>query len=263
MSFFLNEKRKPRQMKENFRKRLLQGELLVGTLITYFSHESAEILATAGFDWLFIDMEHSPLGTAEAQAILQIAGEKADCILRVPLNDEIWIKKALDTGAAGILVPQVNTVEEAQRVVRFSKYPPQGARSIGAARAHAFGMKMNEYYQRANNDTAVVIQAEHINAVKNIESIVAVEGIDAVLVGPFDLSSSMGLMGQVDHPDVLAALEQVKQACQKANMPLGIFATSAERAKTYADSGYRLVAVSSDTILLSQAARSILKVMRV
>ena len=116
----------------------------MGTLITLSSLETAEIMAKAGFDWLFVDMEHSTLGPPQVQAILQCVGERADCILRVPLNDEIWIKKALDTGAAGILVPQVNTSEEARRAVRYSKYPLQGSRSVGMGRAHGYGAKSQE-----------------------------------------------------------------------------------------------------------------------
>jgi 2-dehydro-3-deoxyglucarate aldolase/4-hydroxy-2-oxoheptanedioate aldolase len=246
-------------MKESFRRRLKRGDLLIGTLVTLASLETAEIIAEAGFDWLFVDMEHSTLGPPQAQAILQCVGERVDCVLRVPLNDEIWIKKALDTGAAGILVPQVNSIEDARRAVRYSKYPLQGSRSVGMGRAHGYGANSQAYLDQANNNIAVIIQAEHIEAVHNIEAIITVEGIDAVLIGPYDLSASMGLMGQVDSEGVQAAIEHVRQICQAHGMPLGIFTTRGERAEAYMQQGYNLIACSCDTLLLSQAAAEMVK----
>ena len=249
-------------MKETFRSRLIRGEKLIGTLITLPSPEIAEILADAGYDWLWVDMEHSPMDTRDAQMILQAVGSRIECVLRVPLNDEIWIKKALDTGAAGIIVPQVNTVEEAQRAVRFSKYPLQGSRSAGAARAHAYGARLQSYLDHANEDTAVIVQVEHIQAVRNVQDILGVPGLDAVVLGPYDLSASMGLMGQVDHPEVQEAIAQVQLACQQAGKPLGIFAASAERAIKYASSGFTLIASGADIFLLSQAAKEAASLLR-
>jgi 2-dehydro-3-deoxyglucarate aldolase len=244
-------------MKDLFKTRLVRGELLLGTLVTLASPSVAEILADAGFDWLFIDLEHSMLDASDAQVILQAVDKRVDCILRVPLNDEIWIKKALDTGATGVMVPQVNSAEEARRAVRFCKYPPQGSRSVGLARAHGYGANLQGYLEQANANTVVVLQAEHIQAVNNIEAILAVEGVDAILVGPYDLSASMNLIGQVDHPDVQTAIARVQQACMLHGKPLGIFAAGYERAKIYASQGYRLVAAGCDTFLLSQSARQI------
>jgi len=241
-------------MKESFRRRLKRGDPLIGTLVTLASLETAEIMAEAGFDWLFVDMEHSTLDPPQVQAILQCVGERVDCVLRVPLNDEIWIKKALDAGAAGILVPQVNSIEDARRAVRYSKYPLQGSRSVGMGRAHGYGAKSQAYLDQANNNIAVIIQAENIETVKNIEAIITVEGIDAVLIGPYDLSASMGLMGQVDNLEVQAAIESIRQICQAHGMPLGIFATKVERAKAYLQQGYNLIACSGDTLMLAQAA---------
>jgi len=249
-------------MKESFRTRLKRGDLLTGTLINLPAPEVAEILAEAGFDWLFIDMEHSQLDTPAAQLILQAVDHRIDCVLRVALNDEIWLKKALDTGASGVMIPQVNSAEDARRAVRFCKYPPQGSRSVGLWRAAKYGTRLAEYLAEANHETAVIVQVEHIQAVGNVESIIAVEGVDAVLVGPYDLSASMDHMGQVEHPDVQAAIQRVRQACQAQGMPLGIFATTAERAKVYIQQGYRLVTVGGDTLMLDSAAREILSKLR-
>ncbi len=249
-------------MKETFRVRLKKGEPLLGTLVSLPSPEVAEILMDAGFDWFFVDLEHSPLEIREVQSILQAVDGRVDCIMRVPLNDEIWIKKALDIGATGVMVPQVNTAEEARRAVRFCKYPLQGTRSVGVGRAHAYGSKLQEYLDRANEQTVVVIQAEHIWAVENIEEILAVEGLDAVLVGPYDLSASMGKMGQVDSPEVQAAIQRVRQACLSTGMPLGVFTASGRRAKDYLRDGFRLVAASGDILMLGEAAKSLLQEMR-
>lgn len=249
-------------MKESFRTRLRRGDLLTGTLVSLPAPEVAEILAEAGFDWLFIDMEHSLLDPPAAQLILQAVDQRIDCVLRVALNDEIWIKKALDTGASGVMIPQVNSAEDARKAVRFCKYPPQGGRSVGLWRAQGYGVRLAQYLAEANRQTAVIVQVEHIQAVHNLEAILAVEGIDAVLVGPYDLSASMDHMGQVEHPDVQAAIQRVRQACQSQGMPLGIFATTAERARAYIQEGYRLVAVSGDMLMLDSAARDILGKLR-
>ena len=246
---------RPNQGNETFRTRLLRGDLLAGTLVTLPSTEIVEILAEAGFDWLFVDLEHSTLDVRAAQSILQAVGGRVDCLLRVPLNDEIWIKKALDTGASGIIVPQVNSAADAHRAVRYSKYPPQGGRSAGMARAHGYGARAQEYFERANADIALIVQAEHVEAVRNIEAILDVEGVDAVFIGPYDLAASLGKMGQVEDPDVQAAIERVRRACRERGKPLGIFAASGERAQAYVTEGYRLVAAGGDALLLAQSAR--------
>ncbi|HVN54943.1 MAG TPA: aldolase/citrate lyase family protein [Anaerolineaceae bacterium] len=244
---------------ESFRRRLKQGVPLIGTLVTLPVVEVAEILIGAGFDWLFVDLEHSPLDVRDAQAILQAVDREVDCILRVPLNDEVWIKKALDTGAAGIIVPQVNSAEEARRAVRFSKYPPQGMRSVGLARVHGYEPRLGEYVARANAETAVIVQVEHTAAVQNAAEIAAVVGVDALLVGPYDLSASMGKIGQVEDAEVQAAVERVRRVCLEVEMPLGIYTVSPEVARRYVEQGYRLVVVSSDMLMLARAAGEVVR----
>src|SRR4051794_36701770 len=193
----------------NFRSRLTSGETLLGTMVTLPAPATAEILADIGFDWLFIDGEHGPLETRELLAILQAVGHRVACIVRVPAADEVPIKKVLDLGAAGIIVPQVNTVEQAANVVRYARDSPSGSRGVGLARAHGYGLRFQEYVETANERVAVIVQAEHAQAVANIESIVKVEGIDAVLLGPYDLSASLGKMGRIDDPAVIAAIDHV------------------------------------------------------
>jgi 2-dehydro-3-deoxyglucarate aldolase len=242
----------------NFNRRLRSGEKLFGTMVTSADPAVSESLALLGFDWLFIDGEHGPLETREIQSILQAVGDRAAALVRVPAIDEMPIKKALDLGANGIIVPQVNTVEQVKRVVEFTRYPPLGRRGIGLGRAHGYGKTFDEYMENANSQVTVVIQAEHIDAVNNICEVIAVPGVDAVLVGPYDLSASLGHPGQVDHPKVVEAIQKVTDACQTAKMPLGIFGGTVDSIKPYSDQGYNLLVAGIDIAMLTQAARNLL-----
>lgn len=249
-------------MPGDFRSRLRAGEKLIGTMVTLAAPAVVEVLAEVGFDWLFLDGEHGPLETRELQALMQAAGERIPCLVRVPAAEEIPIKKALDLGAAGVIVPQVNTPEQAERVVRFCRYPPEGTRGVGIARAHGYGLRFQPYVAAANAQTAVVVQAEHIQAVENIERIVAVGGIDAILVGPYDLSASLGRMGEVDHPSVVQAISHVTKTCRSAGLALGIFGVTAAAVRPYVESGYTLIVAGVDTLLLGHAAGGVLKELR-
>ena len=249
-------------MPSNLKARLQAGEQLMGTMVTVPDPTIAEILAATGFDWLFIDGEHGPLDTREVLSILQAVGDQVPCVVRVPTCAEAPIKKMLDIGAAGIIVPQVNTAEQAADVVRYAKYAPEGARGVGLARAHGYGGRFAEYLANANEDVLVVVQAEHALAVENIEEIVRVEGVDAVLLGPYDLSASLGKMGEVTDPVVTHAIDKITAACKVVSMPLGYFGVSAEAIKPYAEQGYTLLVAGVDTLLLGGAAGRLLKSMR-
>ena len=249
-------------MAHDFRARLKRRDQLLGTMVTLPSAATAEILAGLGFDWLFIDGEHGPLETAELAAVLQVAGPKTACIVRVPEAAEVPIKKALDLGADGIIAPQVNTAEQAANVVRFARYAPEGARGVGLARAHGYGQRFGEYLAAANREIAVVIQAEHALAVENIESIVRVPGVDAVLLGPYDLSASLGKMGRVDDPTVVAAIRRVTEACRAVGMPLGYFGVTAAAVRPYVAEGYTLIVAGVDTLFLANGAKALLAELR-
>jgi 2-keto-3-deoxy-L-rhamnonate aldolase RhmA len=250
-------------MKHQFRQRLRSGALLVGTIATLGYPEVAEILTAVGFDWLFLDAEHGTFEAPTMQRFLQGAGPNMPCLVRISASEEVPIKKALDVGAAGIIAPMVNSAEQAEQVVRLSKYAPLGTRGVGVGRAHGYGLSFQEYVQRANEDVSVVIQAEHIEAVENIEAIVQVPGIDAVLIGPYDLSASLGRLGQVDHPEVVSAVDRVTQACQRAGVPLGIFGMSAKAVRPYIERGYTLIVVGIDAMLLGTAAEQLLAQVKV
>lgn len=245
-----------------FRSRLARGDTLLGTMVTLPDAAVAEILADVGFDWLFIDGEHGPLQTQDLLAILRAVDQRTPCLVRVPAAAEVPIKTVLDLGAEGIIVPQVNTAEQAASVVRWARYAPQGSRGVGLARAHGYGRRFREYVESANERTVVVVQAEHIQAVDNIEAIVQVAGIDAVLLGPYDLSASLGKMGQIDDPTVVAAIDRVTTACQAAKIPLGYFGVTAAAVQPFIDRGYTLITAGVDTLLLGHAAGQMLKQLR-
>ncbi len=246
------------EVRTGFKAQLAGGELLLGSMVTLPSPAVAEILVQLGYQWLFVDGEHGPLETAEVLAILQAVGNQVPCIVRVPAAAEVPIKKMLDLGAAGIIAPQVNTAQQAADVVAWSLYAPEGRRGVGLARAHGYGLNFQEYVESANQEITVIVQAEHAEAVENIEQIVQVEGIDAVLLGPYDLAASLGKMGQVDDPEVTGAIDRITAACQEAGLPLGIFGVSADAIRPYIEKGYNLVVAGTDTIFLASAGGQML-----
>jgi len=245
-------------MYHDFRARLRRGDRLIGTMVTLPSPEVTEVLAGVRFDWLFLDAEHGTLATRDLQALLQAAGAAMPGVVRVAAAAEVPIKKALDTGAAGIIVPQVNSGEQADQVVRLARYSPLGVRGVGVGRAHGYGLRLQEYLASANDQIAVIVQVEHVDAVRQIEAIAGVAGIDAVLVGPYDLSASLGRLGDVAHPDVQAAIDRVTRVCHDAGVRLGIFGVSAAALRPYLAQGYTLLVAGVDTLLLGQAAQAIL-----
>jgi 2-dehydro-3-deoxyglucarate aldolase len=242
-------------MPDNFRSRLKNHEKLVGTMVTLPTPSTAEILADLGFDWLFIDGEHGPLEIPDILGILQAVSHRTACIVRVPAGDEVPIKKVLDLGAHGVIAPQINTADQAADVVRFSRYTPAGGRGVGLARAHGYGFRFQEYVESANDTVSVIVQAEHAQAVENIEQIVQVEGVDAVLLGPYDLAASLGKMGQVDDPVVTDAIDHITKTCQAVGMPLGYFGVSAEAVTPYAERGYTLLVGGVDVLFLGGGAK--------
>jgi 2-keto-3-deoxy-L-rhamnonate aldolase RhmA len=249
-------------MTTDFRSRLKRRELLLGTMVTLPTASTAEILADAGFDWLFIDGEHGPLEVSDILGILQAVGHRIPCLVRVPACDEVAIKKVLDLGADGIIVPQVNSAAQAADVVRLARYAPAGARGVGLARAHGYGFRFADYVAGANDRISVVVQAEHRDSVRDIESICAVDGVDAVLLGPYDLSASYGRMGQIHDPEVTAGIEHVTKTCLSAGMPLGYFGITVDAVKPMIQQGYTLVVAGVDVLFLGNAARRMLKDVR-
>ncbi len=237
-----------------FRQKLISGERLIGTMITLPSPEVVEVMVDVGFDWLFIDCEHAAFDSAVAQSLLQAAGDRCPCVIRVPCSDDVWIKKMLDIGAAGIIVPQINSVEQAKKAIDSCKYPPLGTRGVGLGRAHRYGAGFSEYVEKANNEVAVILQAEHIDAVDAIDEITDLPGLDAILVGPYDLSASLGKIGQLNDPEVVSAIDRVYQCCQRKNISLGYFGVTTEAVRPYMEAGYSFITVGVDVLFAGVAA---------
>jgi 2-dehydro-3-deoxyglucarate aldolase/4-hydroxy-2-oxoheptanedioate aldolase len=249
-------------MLTDFKDRLTRGDAFIGAFICLPSPESAEIFAELGYDWLIIDTEHGPYDVLMAQRMLQAASRRCPCVVRVPSNEDACIKKALDIGSAGVLVPLVNTAETAARVVRSCRYAPEGVRGMGGARAHRYGIGFQDYVVQANRKIVTIVQAEHIEAVDNIEAIVRVPGIDAVFVGPYDLSASMGKPGRINDPEVQAAMGKVRQAALKAGVRLGIYCADGDSARSFLQQGYTLIGLSTDLNHLVASAAAALSAAR-
>jgi 2-keto-3-deoxy-L-rhamnonate aldolase RhmA len=206
----------------SLRRRLAEGETVLGTWVTLSDPACVEILCRAGFDFLLIDRHEAPVGLQTLRALLA-AGNGGDTPLlaRAAWNEPARIKHALDLGADGIMIPMVNSGEEAQQALTACKYPPAGRRSVGAWRASNYYNSETEYLERANRDTAVIIQIETAQAVSALDEILAVPGIDAVFIGPSDLAASLGHLGDPAHPAVQAAIRQIAEACRAAGIACG------------------------------------------
>jgi 2-keto-3-deoxy-L-rhamnonate aldolase RhmA len=239
----------------SLRSRLQHGETLHGSIVSLPCPAAAEILAEAGFDWLFVDAEHGALDLGHLTGILQAVGHRLPCIVRVPVSEEEPIKRILDLGASGIIAPQVNSTAHARLVVEHARYAPMGHRGVGIGRAHGYGAHFKNYVEQANEAITVIIQVEHIEAVQCIESTAALPGVDGILLGPYDLASSMGRMGEVDHPEVIEAIDHVLQVCHSVQMPVGYFGVEASAVAPYRDKGCRLLVTGADCLFLLQAAK--------
>jgi len=246
----------------DFRTRLRRRDLLVGPLLTLAAPAAAEAFARAGCDWVWIDLEHAPLSLDQAQQIIQAVGDRPGTAVRVPWNDPVHIKQALDLGCDAVIVPQVRTADEARLAVAAAKYPPTGVRSVGIARAQQYGLALAEYVRTANDRVAVIVQIEHIDAVGHMNEILAVPGVDGVIVGPYDLSASLGRPGEIGHPDVAAAVASIAAACNDRQVAWGAFAPDADAAKGYLARGATLLAVGTDAMYLWMGARAVLDALR-
>jgi 2-keto-3-deoxy-L-rhamnonate aldolase RhmA len=232
---------------------------LIGTLLSVRSADTAEALALAGFDWLFIDMEHSVIDIATAQQMIQAVAGRSFTVIRIADHAPEHFKKSLDAGCDGIIVPMVNSREEAERAVQLAKYPPVGSRGVGIGRAHGFGHSFSEYVANANARVALILQIEHIDAVEHIEEILSVPGFDAIFIGPYDLSGSLNLLGKTSAPEVVAAIENVRRAAKQAGIPFGSFSMTVEGARAEAEAGGQLIVIGTDITFMTGAAKAALE----
>ncbi len=248
-------------VKTNHVKRALrEGRPTVGSWLHLCSGIGAEIMSRAGFDWLLIDMEH---GHGDYQTLLTqlqaIEGSETIPVVRVQWNDPAVIKRVLDLGAYGVMIPWVADHGEAVAAVRAAKYSPQGIRGIaGSHRAGGYGRHATEYWRRANDEILVVVQVETPTAVTDIDAIVQVPGLDVVFIGPGDLSTALGHMGDAAHPDVQAAFARVEKAAKARGVALGNITRSWEQARELYARGYQFLTLCSDTTLLTRGSQEIL-----
>lgn len=218
-----------------------------------------EIAAGSGLDWLLIDMEHSANSLESVQVQLQVAaGYPITPVVRVPFNDAVHIKQVLDLGAQNLIVPMVSSADEARAAVAAVRYPPLGVRGVGSALARsARWNRVDGYLSDASTHTSLTVQIETAAGVDAAAEIAAVEGVDAVFVGPSDLAASMGVLGQQTHPDVVAAVARVFAAVQAAGKPVGVNAFDPVAAEDYVTRGADFVAVGADVALLARASEAL------
>lgn len=221
----------PAAVPSRLKQKLAARELTVGSWICIDSPMVAEVLAGAGFEWLVIDQEHTVIDSACAKLqMLAIQSRGVEVLVRVPGLDESAIKRALDCGAQGIIVPMIRNVTEAAAAVAFAYYPPRGKRGVGLHRAQGYGPGFAPYVKRLAEGLVVIAQIEHVDAVRNIGEILDVEGIDGVIIGPYDLSASMGHPGEFARPEFIDALARVRDACRHRKKPYGFHSVSSDAA---------------------------------
>jgi len=241
--------------KNKVKQSLKNGGISIGTWLNFAHISNAEILSSCGFEFVGIDMEHSVIDMYEMQnVIMAIESCGASPIVRLTSNDSNQTKQAMDAGAYGVIVPMVKTAQEAEVAVRSVKFPPKGIRSVGIGRAHKYGYAFEEHFNTSNDESLVIVQIEHIDALKEIDKIFSVEGVDGYMIGPYDLSGSMGIAGQVRHPEMLHVQKEIFAAAKRNHIAPGIFIVypHIEAMKEYLREGYQFFVIGSDLIFLSE-----------
>jgi 2-dehydro-3-deoxyglucarate aldolase len=244
------------------KKKLRNGQLTLGGWVMIGHPSVAEIYAGEGFDWICVDMEHTSIDAQTFQQVgLGVKGSGCDLFARLHSCDPVQAKLVLDAGANGIIVPMINSGQAAAAAVAMAKFPPEGDRGASLCRASDFGRRFDSYFHDHNEKVCVIVMLEHIEAVKNVDEILSVPGVDGTFIGPYDLSSSMGLAGQLDHPDVQAAQKKLLEACKAHKIPAGLHVVpvEAERVAKRVEEGYTFIACGADTQFLIHGCQAILE----
>ncbi|MCC3294262.1 2-dehydro-3-deoxyglucarate aldolase [Arthrobacter sp. zg-Y411] len=249
----------PLRVEETFAARLAAGGRQTGMWVCSGSPLVAEICAGSGLDWLLIDAEHSPNGIESLLAQLQaVHGYPVTAVVRPPIGDAVLLKQYLDLGAQNLLIPMVDTAEQAADLVRAVRYPPHGIRGVGSALARASRWnRIDGYLENAAESVTLLVQIESVAAVENVEAIAVVEGVDGLFLGPADLAASMGLLGQQEHPDVIAAVEQCIRVVKAAGKPVGVNAFAEATARRYIDAGVDFILVGADVAMLARGSEAL------
>lgn len=247
-----------------FRQRVLGGDKLIGAFLNTGSPTIAEIAGVAGLDWCLLDMEHGS-GSWEmlGYQLMALHGSNTAPIVRLPSIENIYFKRALDLGAWGLMLPNVNTAEEAKNAVAYSRYPPRGTRGVSSVnRGARYGTQFDEQLENAHLSTLIIAQIESPLALENLEEIANVDGIDALFVGPADLSVTMEIPKQFDHPDFLVAIKATVGAASRCGKASGILGFAESDIQHYYTLGFNLVAVGSDAGMVAKAFNSLVTTSR-
>lgn len=237
------------------RERVLRNELMFGIGAQIGSSLTVEMIGAAGFDWTWIDCEHGAGSNDDLVAQIQAASiGDAPPVVRIAWNELPLFKRVLDLGAVGVMVPYVNTSEEARFAAKAMRYPPEGNRGVaGSPRCTGFGRNFDEYFRLANENLLTIVQIETVEALDNVEEIAAVDGVDVLFIGPLDLSVSMGIARQFDHPDFVAALSKVSGACKKYDKAAGILTPDVKFISEWVECGFTFLIVGSDSSFVVQS----------
>jgi len=241
----------------SLKQKLKNNELTIGSWIMMGTPMSVEVMALAGFEWLVVDVEHTAIGLETLQTLIAtIQANNIKALVRVSKNEEVIIKRVLDMGADGIIVPMVSSKEDALQAVAYAKYPPQGKRGVGLYRASRYGTGFEAYKKWVNEELVIIAQIEHIDAVNNIDEIITVDGIDGTIIGPYDLSGSMGYPGEFEREDVKDAVETVLERCKAHNVPSGfhVVDTEPQKLNEKIEAGCTFLAYGIDYFFMRDAA---------
>ena len=247
-------------IKNEFKEKLKTGKPLLGLWSCLCSTQAAEIVACTDFDWLVLEGEHSPNSLENFVHLLHsVSAYKIHPIIRPPSDDPVFIKQVLELGVQTIIIPVVESKEQAERIVKATRYPPEGIRGMGSvmARSGRWGA-INNYAENANNEICVIAMIETIKGLENLKEIISVDGIDAVFFGPNDLSAALGVIDRVLDPVVVDAIKNGIDICKNQNKPCGVLTLNLEMLKEYTDQGARLLGVGLDTMLLLSGAKNLI-----
>ena len=246
------------RMRNNYvREKLRRGEPSIGAFLGLESPNVAELFGHHGFEWLLIETEHNGLDAAEVETMVRaIETTEAIPLVRVPSHDQVPIQRALDIGALGVKVPMIKTAEEAEAIVSFTRYPPEGVRSWGPMRASGYTANEPDYFERANENILVTLILETVEAVENLEEICSVQGIDAISIGPADLGAALGYDPLVRvHPDIEAVAQKMVEVGKKTGVAMGISARTQADIQRRLDEGFLMINYGADYALLAALAR--------
>lgn len=246
-------------------EKIKKDQYSLGGWVMSNSVTSAEIMAQAGFDWVCIDAEHSAVSKETASDMIRaIELHQAEPFVRISLNDEVEIKRYLDIGARGIIVPMIKSIEEVEKAISYIKYPPVGNRSYALSRCTGYGEKSEEYFKYSNSNIFIAIMIEHIDAIPDIDKIFSQKEINSFLVGPYDLSGSMGIPGQFDHPEFKQLLEHIQLKAKEYAVTMGFHEVHPTKEKITAliNQGYKFIACGIDTLFLLEKSKEFSSLIR-